>query len=278
MKGDRKDISSQPEGIPESEASPGRTIVGGRPPEERKVLKNIPVGIQKLLLETGTEDEELESMAADPFKAAEGKGITLTESEKLILLSTTPEQLKAMAGNIRTPRLERREFIRQSAAAVALAAGSALMLPEIARAEQLLAQNEMSQIQTRGITLDTPSIDWKSSLDDALKEAVKTEKPVMAIFFSKSGSSEKVEEAEKTSEELCSFQDNRLKRSFFTAKLVGAQIRDTVKARRFNVTKYPTVLFLTPKGEVFMRAVQPVNEEQLIEMMQSAGDKYKKQQ
>ncbi|GEM_PF-3225218 len=275
MNGDKRDMQSPPSGIPESEASPERTIVGGRPPEERKVLKNIPVGIQKLMLESSGSDEEMESMAADPFKAAKEKGISLTESEKLILLSTTPEQLKVMAGHIRTPRLERREFILQSAAAVALAAGSALLLPEIAQADQLLAQGQKSQVQTRGITLDVPAIKWKTSIDEAQKEAEAAGKPVMAIFFRKSGSTGTVEEIEKTSEELCSFQDNRLKRSFFAAKLIGAQIRDSIKAKRFNVTKYPTVLFLTPKGEVFMRAVQPTKEEQLIEMIQSAGERYR---
>jgi hypothetical protein len=278
MKSDRRGSDSRPSRFPEGEASPDLTIVGGRPPEERRTLKNVPVGIQKLLLESGSGDLDLESMIADPLKAAERKGIPLTQSEKMILQSTEPEQLRAMAAGIRTPKIERREFLKQSAAAVALAAGSAMMLPEMAEANQRLAGNELAQNQTRGITLDTPSIEWKTSLDDALTEAGKAGKPVMAIFFRKSGAPGTPDEKEKTSEELCSFQDNRLKRSFYTARLVGAQIRDTVKAKRFNVAKYPTVLFLTPKGEVFMRAEQPVTEEQLIEMMQSAGDKYRSKQ
>jgi len=110
-----------------SNNSPRLTIVGGRPPERKTKLPPIPVGLQNLLRLASVDGDFCEALVNRRDEMAEVAHIKLTPSERAMLRSISAEQIRAMAGRLPEPAVNRRSFLRESArAAVLLLGGTAL--------------------------------------------------------------------------------------------------------------------------------------------------------
>lgn len=110
-----------------SNNSPRLTIVGGRPPERKTKLPPIPVGLQNLLRLASVDGEFCEALVNRRDEMAAVADIKLTTSERAMLRSISAEQIRAMAGRLPEPAVNRRSFLRESArAAVLLLGGTAL--------------------------------------------------------------------------------------------------------------------------------------------------------
>lgn len=107
-------------------AKVGTTIVGGQPRKTRKVLVDIPVGVERTLLLAATNPEFEQQLLAERDAALEGGAIRLRESERALLRAAPAATLRAMIDSLdlSAENLQRRQFIRAVAAgAVALSAG-----------------------------------------------------------------------------------------------------------------------------------------------------------
>lgn len=107
--------------------SPRTTIVGGRPPEEGASLPPVPTGIQRLLYLAAMDEPFRRVLCERRAGAAVAAGVELTASEAAILGAVTDAQLEAMIASIPPPPVERRSFLRETAASAVLALGGAAL-------------------------------------------------------------------------------------------------------------------------------------------------------
>lgn len=130
-------------------ASPRRTIVGGRPPEPASAAPPVPTGIQRLLRMAALDGSFLAQLVERRAEVAPAAGVELTATEVAILRAIPGEQLIAMAARMPPPaEPPRREFLRQSAAtAVVLLGGAALAACDACS----------SPVIVRGATADMPA-------------------------------------------------------------------------------------------------------------------------
>ena len=128
-------------------ASPRRTIVGGRPPEAAGPAPAVPTGLQRLLRLAALDEEFRAQLIERRDEVASAAGVELTDTERAILRVTPAAQIVAMAQHMPPPEAPRREFLRQTAAtAVVLLGGAALAACESCGPFLL----------TRGATADMP--------------------------------------------------------------------------------------------------------------------------
>jgi hypothetical protein len=125
--------------------SPRTTIVGGRPPEEGASLPPVPTGIQRLLYLAAADEAFRRVLCERRAGAAEAAGVELTASEAAILGAVTDAQLEAMIASIPPPPVERRSFLRETAASAVLALGGAALA------------TTCTASCTRGATADVPA-------------------------------------------------------------------------------------------------------------------------
>jgi hypothetical protein len=115
---------------PDSDESPGTTIVGGQPDgQRRKGVVSVPVGMEQLLLTAALDAEFRAELIRDRAQAAERRGLELTSSERSVLAIAPDDQLETMIDRIDTSEqnLAKRKFMRAVAATVVtLAAGTGL--------------------------------------------------------------------------------------------------------------------------------------------------------
>jgi hypothetical protein len=123
--------------------SPRTTIVGGRPPEEGAELPPVPTGIQQLLRLAAVDPAFRRELLERRGEVADAAGLTLTQSERLVLRAVPPAQLSAMIDGLPPPAEDRRTFLRETASSAVLLLGGAA-----------LAATEMSCI--RGAKADVP--------------------------------------------------------------------------------------------------------------------------
>jgi uncharacterized protein YyaL (SSP411 family) len=91
------------------------------------------------------------------------------------------------------------------------------------------------------------AVSWGSNLESALKNARWRKKPVMVDFYTNwCGWCKKLD-----SETYTDLKVNRLARDFTCVKVNGDRDKDAV--RKYNITGYPTVLFLDTGGKVVQR-------------------------
>jgi hypothetical protein len=114
----------------EVEDGVGTTIVGGQPPRQPRAMVKIAAGVEKLLYLAANDDELRAALLADRATALERCGVSLSDSERAMLISTPAAQLEATinALDIRPQNVERRRFLRAvaaSAAAVTVGAAAA---------------------------------------------------------------------------------------------------------------------------------------------------------
>ena len=125
--------------------SPRTTIVGGRPPEDGASLPPVPTGIQRLLYLAAMDDAFRRVLCDRRAGAASAAGVELTASEAAILGAITEAQLEGMIASIPPPPVERRSFLRETAASAVIALGGAA-----------LATTCVTSC-TRGATADVPA-------------------------------------------------------------------------------------------------------------------------
>ena len=107
----------------------GTTIVGGQPPKDRQISVSVPAGVEKLLYLAATDGSVREELIRDRDRAADGHGVTLTESEAAMVRLAPAAQLGAMidALDVSSANVQRRRFLQAVAAsAAAVTAGAAL--------------------------------------------------------------------------------------------------------------------------------------------------------
>lgn len=113
----------------EAEVSP--TIVGGQPPGAlKRTISGLPVGIERVLVLAAVEPEFLQELRGHRLAAVDGRGLTLSRSERAMLGAIPEAQLEATVRGLDTSErnLQRRSFLRTVAAgAVTIAAGEALI-------------------------------------------------------------------------------------------------------------------------------------------------------
>jgi len=103
------------------------TIVGGQPPGNSRELPRevppIPVGLEELLGMAAAEQAFADVLLRDPAAAADASGLTLTPTELTILRTVGRGSLTQMIAQLRQqqPEPERRAFLEQAAAALAVA-------------------------------------------------------------------------------------------------------------------------------------------------------------
>ena len=106
----------------------GREKPGANKAKEKQAdLPPIPTGMQNLLRLASVDNDFCEALVRRRDEMAEVAEIKLTMSERAMLRSITGDQIRAMAGRLPEPSVQRRTFLRQTArAAVLLLGGVAL--------------------------------------------------------------------------------------------------------------------------------------------------------
>jgi hypothetical protein len=172
---------------------PSPTIVGPRPAEGAGGRMQIPQGLERLLTLAGISAEWREKVLADPGAAAAEASIELAASERAILESVPRPALAAMAGSF-ARRHGGASFgkLAAGAAAAALLAGSAFAGEIPAAPGGIRADEPPPQPAREGVPAPTgirpdvpeeaPAVLWMTSLDDALAQAKKASRAVMAVF------------------------------------------------------------------------------------------------
>ena len=103
----------------------GLTIVGGRPMHRAVAVSDLPVGLEQVLTIAALDHNFRKQLSKNPRAAAESKGITLDETEHLLLASQSPKQLAKMANRMVIPKeMTRRRFVKSVAASVLALVGS----------------------------------------------------------------------------------------------------------------------------------------------------------
>jgi len=114
---------------PGAAGAAGPTIVGGQPPGDRRSpLRQVPVGLEKVLYTAATDAGFREELLRDRERAVNARGLELQASELAMLRLAPAAQLVAAIDALDTSdtNLARRGFMRAVAGAVTLAAGSVL--------------------------------------------------------------------------------------------------------------------------------------------------------
>jgi hypothetical protein len=127
-------------------ASPRRTVVGGRPPSTPCFLTGLPRGIQEAIALASKDDAFRERLLADPEGVA---GEKLNSSERAILRAVPKDQLAFMIDRIRGVERDRQRFFKTAAASISLAAA-------LACSQDASAGDQTPK--TRGILSDDPTI------------------------------------------------------------------------------------------------------------------------
>jgi hypothetical protein len=264
---------------PGEEASPSRTIVGGRPPERDRILQGLPTGIQRLLVAASLQEEFKRRLLADPTAAAREAGLELTPGESAILAAIPRDQLRVMAECMHVANPARREFLVKAAAAtLAVAAGTVL---------SDCGLDLFHDHQVGGIQPGIPPLLWTTSLDEALGEAAETRRPVLAFFWFDPHCREDGTIRSRGAGADCPplvafwFENEGVRGEvvsgrFLTVKVVhpsdmtwGPGEEDeredalrvyTAILAAYEVELFPTVLFLAPDRSVLFRLVQPRRE------------------
>ncbi|MDQ7825028.1 MAG: hypothetical protein RDV48_19665 [Candidatus Eremiobacteraeota bacterium] len=263
--------------VPQGQASPPRTIVGGRPPEKEKALSGLPQGIQKLIIASSMNEEFKDRLMKDPMAAASYLGVTLAPSEQAILAAVPKSQLVTMIDHMKVPSIPRRQFIKNSAASLALAAAASLGFTTDALGQVICTgiSPDKGEVRTRGISFDTPEVKWHTTLESAFAEAKEKHMPVMAVFFlvdPKVTLPPDVVESMK----VCYLIDKSLRSYIVTEGFVAAKFNDEKTAGKYKVKQYPTVVFFTPKGAELSRCVKPATKADLQKAAKSAMDAFEK--
>jgi hypothetical protein len=288
---------------------PSPTIVGPRPAEGAGGKLSIPQGMERLLTLAGISADWREKVLADPLAAAAEAKIELSASERAILGSVPRAVLEGMAasfarkhGGLGLGKLA------AGAAAAALLAGTAYAAAPAAgggvRADEPSASTREGMPAPTGIRPDVPeeapAVLWMTSLDDALAQAKKDNRAVMAVFLPPtfmgvpakpppptrgiSSDEPKVSVAEKSykvvqtdSKEFRSAVKNANLLAVRVAPPVGNPVDPDMKARKaydealaaYQATlkkyalaedKLPAVVFLAPDGSELAKLVQPDDE------------------
>jgi hypothetical protein len=251
------------------EQSPLKTIVGGRPDNREKMINGLPSGIQKLIISASMNEVIKASVIQDPAKAAKDLHIELSDSESAILSSVPVKQLIIMIeGMENNPNIHRRDFLFESAAAIAAVAASALGINAYASQYPV----------TRGISIDVPPIAWYDSLDRAFNDAKKYKKPLLVVFLHSQDFREKhpLTEAEVYSEEICELNGSDMRREILKYRLIPVRIYDEKIAAGYKTTVFPAVVFLSADGEKLGGVLQPKNDLEIFEALQEAMTTYEK--
>ena len=103
------------------------TIVGGRPPEDKKSYLNIPVGIEILLKKASVDENFQEILLAKKGTAADEISLELSKTEKDILNVIPANQLKLMIKQVKVADAEKPVFLGKVAAAMLAAISTAAL-------------------------------------------------------------------------------------------------------------------------------------------------------
>ena len=174
---------------------PSPTIVGPRPAEGASGKLSIPQGLERLLTLAGISAEWRSRVLADALNAAAEAKIELSESERAILKSIPRSALEAMVASFgRRHGGASYGKLAAGAAAAALLAGSAFAGEIPAAPGGIRADEPPPQPAKEGVPAPTgirpdvpeeaPAVLWLTVLDDALVQARKSNRAVMAVFLS----------------------------------------------------------------------------------------------
>jgi hypothetical protein len=102
------------------------TIVGGQPPGNQRLLNEVPVGLEQLLAMAAASGEFARALREEPDSAIAACGVRLTDTERAVLRATPRPMLAKMIAQVESalPRPERRLFLEQAAAALAVLLGA----------------------------------------------------------------------------------------------------------------------------------------------------------
>jgi hypothetical protein len=177
---------------------PQPTIVGPRPAEGEGGKMKIPQGLERLLTLAGISAEWRGKVLADPLGAAGEARIGLSKSERAILRATPRSALSAMADSF-ARKHGGSPVIRYATGAVAAAALLATGIAYAAdspsakggaRADEPEPKRPAGMETEGGIRPDIPEeappVLWMTELEDALAQANKDKRAVMAVFLSPS--------------------------------------------------------------------------------------------
>jgi hypothetical protein len=273
-------------------ASPRRTIVGGRPPGEMIVTENPPTGIQKLLLAASLDEGFNERLHVNPLDAARELGFELSGSEEAILASVPPEQLGHMVERIKIPGIDRRKFLLTSAATLAAVVATSFgvnaqgggstqsrgISPDIPTPGY--TPLHQGTTHTRGISMEVPPVKWLQSVDAAKLEAKNKKRLIMAVYSPPAPDPAKEITPKSTgtvnwnSVTLCCFADPGLRRMIHAYGILPCWVSDDTLAGKNKVAKFPTVIFLTEKGMELSRIVQPQFPFDMQDALSGAAKKY----
>jgi hypothetical protein len=235
---------------------PAPTIVGPRPAEGAGGRLKIPQGLERLLTLAGISAEWRGRVLADPFGAAAEAKIELSESEGAILKSIPKPALEAMAGSF-ARRHGGVSFgkLAAGAAAAALLAGTAYAAAPGAgggiRADEPPPPPAKEGLPApTGIRPDVPeeapAVLWMTALDDALTQAKKSNRAVMAIFLSAgaaraeempievAGARAYVASQAEKSQKICLSESKDYRAAVKNADLVAVKLAKPAKPREFT--------------------------------------------
>lgn len=120
------------------------------------------------------------------------------------------------------------------------------------------------------MSIDAFAINWRYNLSEALKTAKSRQKPIMVDFYTEwCGWCKKLDSDTYTDSAV-----KKLAEEFICVKLDGDKERDLV--RKYNISGYPTIIFLNPDGTVVKQVVGYEGPADFAKTMKGVLEKTKK--
>lgn len=91
----------------------GTTIVGGQPPTRRRPVRNVPVGVERVLFDAAGDSAFRAALLEDRKRAIAQRGLELIDSERAMLMAIPAAQLQATINSldVSPTNIERRSFL-----------------------------------------------------------------------------------------------------------------------------------------------------------------------
>jgi hypothetical protein len=280
--------------------NPSPTIVGARPAAGSRDKMDVPQGIERLLILSGSSGKWKQKVLADPFGAAREAQIELSLSERSILESLPRNALAQMA----------RSFEKRAASGPLMRLAGAATVATAALLSGTRTFAEETPVKPKP---DAPARDkeaaivWAETFADALAQAKQTNRAIMLVFphsdvdstgdqprrtdevpMAVAGARARIESKEQKSQRVVLSKSKTFAAAANSTELVAVKVswperpakalggadeeklQQAVKdywalLKKYDIEgKVPAVVFAAPDGSLLSKSVQPETEPLLV--------------
>lgn len=268
--------------------SPAPTIVGPRPGGAGTERRDVPRGIERLLLSARLDADERAAILADPVAAAWRAGVDLSASERAILAAVPRTALEEMIRSFGT----RAAVATAAPTPSASVAAAALLATALGGCDQAAPPHDQGPASAQTQTTYNPATEgvrpagapivWTPALEEAQRRATQSRQGIMLVLLA----TENVEDphhpsrgvrpdlpAIAASRRLVQIfdEDRGVRDAVWAARLIAVRITEPVGAdrhafdellERFDLARadLPAIVFVGPDAAVlgrFARAADP---------------------